>query len=140
MAVVAAASLASGGRALYQDLSLAFTWAGASVFPPTVQRQLETLRSRIPRGSHVLLVAPFGANGPWYSRLFQRGLYPGVVVIVRYLPPPDAAALRRLRRQYDLRYAVSMGDPPTDPGFVAHDDLGPLPGIPDRVWFGELAP
>jgi len=139
-AAVLAGALAAGGIASVKDLTLAYTWAGPSVFPSTVKTQLQTLRKRLPVGSTVLLVASRSGDVSWYCRLFQRALYPTDVVIVRNIPLPKEAALRQLRSRHGIRYAISMGAPPADPGFVAHEDLGPLPAIDDHVWFGELAP
>ena len=139
-AVVLAASLACGGIAFLEDLTLAYGWAGPSVFSPTVRTQIDTLRKKLPAGSTVLLVGPGVGDVSWYVRLFQRALYPTDVAIVRILPLPKKAALRALRSRHAIRYAISLGAPPADPGFVSHEDLGSLPAIADRVWFGELAP
>ncbi len=135
-----AASVLSGGLELYKDLRVAFRDAGPSVFGPTVRIQLDALRERLPPGASLLLVSAGMTDSAWYTRLFQRGLYPRTIAIVRNLPTPDPADLERIRSRYGVRFAISMGNPPPDPGFLTHEDLGPLPGIADRVWFGELAP
>jgi hypothetical protein len=139
-ALVLAASLAAGGIAFVRDLTLAYRWAGPSVIPATVRTQLDTLRNRLPKGSTVLLVVSRAGDVSWYVRLFQRALYPTDVVVVRSVPLPNEAELRAMCRRHGIRYAISMGAPPADPGYLAHEDLGSLPAIDDRVWFGRLVP
>jgi hypothetical protein len=75
----------------------------------------------------------------WYSRLWQRALYPRNDAILVY-PPWNQARLQELRRKYGARFAISAGDPPSDPGYLWKIDLGPLPLGPGRDWFGELNP
>jgi hypothetical protein len=71
--------------------------------------------------------------------MWQRVLYPRVVIL---LPSHQnsAGAVSRLRSRFGIRYAVSMGSPPPDPGFAEIRDLGPLLGADYRVWFGPLRP
>ena len=95
------------------------------------------MRDSLPAGASLLLVAT--ADEAWHARLWQRALYPEHTVIVRY-EPLRADELKRLRDQYAIHHAVSLGDAPPDPGFRSHEDLGTLPGRPARVWFGELEP
>ena len=139
-ALVLTASLAAGGIAFVRDLTLAYRWAGPSVLPSTVRTQLDIIRNRLPKGSTVLLVVSRTGDVSWYVRLFQRALYPTVVVVVRSVPLPSEAELRAMRNRHAIQYAISMGAPPADPGFLAHEDLGSLPSIEDHVWFGRLVP
>ncbi len=86
-----------------------------------------------------LLVVFYAGSDSWYARMWQRVLYPRTVVLL----PSDrmtGAAIARLRSRYQLQYAVAIGSPPADPGFVRPQDLGDLPGGQFRVWFGELSP
>jgi hypothetical protein len=136
--VLAAAALAAA-RSLDREFTKAFRDPWPGVFPPSVLGQLQVLRSRLAPGSTVLLVSGPTPAETWNARLFQRGLYPRNVVIVHFAPPPDAAEMGRLRDRYGLRYAISLGAGPADPGFLQHEDLGPLPDAEGRVWFGELA-
>jgi hypothetical protein len=128
----------TGGRALYRDLTLAFRDAGPSVFGPTVRQQLDGLRSRLAPGAPLLLVAASHTDGAWYTRLFQRALFPRNPVVVRYLPYSLADELSD-RRRWSIRHGLAIGNPPPNLEFVSHEDLGPLPALPDRLWFGELA-
>jgi hypothetical protein len=86
-------------------------------------------------GDAGLLVIYTGSD--WYARNWQNVLYPRTVVLLSSAKMTEAA---RLRSRYRLQYAVSMGSPPADPGFVRRQDLGDIPGTPYRVWFGELSP
>jgi hypothetical protein len=138
-ALVFAAAAVAAARSLDREFTRAFRGPRTGVFPPSVLGQLQILRSRLPAGSTVLLVSGSSAAETWNARMFQRGLYPGNAVIVLFVPVPDAVAMARLRGRHGLRYAISMGDPPADPGFLQHEDLGPLPDSDERVWFGELA-
>jgi hypothetical protein len=136
-AVVVGVSLASGIYALGRDLRAAFFYAGPSVFTPDDRRQMDAVRAAVPAGASLLLVATRG--DAWHARLWQRGLYPEQVLIVRY-QPLDSEEFSKLRSQFAIHYAVSLGAPPTDPGFRWHRDLGTLPLLQSRVWFGELEP
>jgi hypothetical protein len=136
-ALVVGASLFTGARAIVADLRTAFRDAGPSVFTPRDRKQMGTVRDSLPAGASLLLVAT--ADEAWHARLWQRALYPDHTVIVRY-EPLRADELQRLRDQYAIHHAISLGDAPPDPGFRSHEDLGTLPGRPARVWFGELEP
>ena len=119
------------------DLRVAFRDAGPSVFTPLDRKQMGAVRAALPAGASLLLVAT--TDDAWHARLWQRALYPEHTVIVRYAPL-RADELKRLRDQYAIHHAVSLGVTPADPGFRSHEDLGTLPGLPARVWFGELEP
>jgi len=119
------------------DLRVAFRDAGPSVFTPRDRKQMGTVQASLPADASLLLVAT--ADEAWHARLWQRALYPEHTVIVRY-EPLRADELKRLRNQYAIHQAVSLGNVPPDPGFRSHEDLGTLPGRPARVWFGELEP
>ena len=137
-ALVLLASLVSGTRALVRAYDRAFHEAGLSVFPPSVVRQIEQVRAEVPPGEGILLVSASNTDGSWYTRLFQRALYPRNAVVVRYLPlsGSDASALRRTR---PLRYGVSLSPAPAALDFATVRDLGALPAMPDHVWIGALA-
>ena len=74
----------------------------------------------------------------WYSRLWQRALYPRNEVVIQQ-PPVPPGRLNELRAKYRARFAVAAGDPPVDPGFLWKVDLGRVNG-PGEAWFGELKP
>jgi hypothetical protein len=133
------ASLWVGVRALAADFDLAFHVAGRSVFPPSIVRQLDAIRAKVPPGAPILLLSASSTDGSWWTRLFQRALYPRNVVIVRYEPlPPDA--LSRLRRDWRCGWGLVLAKEPTSVALANPEDLGNLPGMPDRVWLGMLPP
>lgn len=138
-ALVAAAALLSFAAAFRKDYWIAFQDASPSEFPASVSGQVEAMTRVMPPGETLLLVAEFHADGGWYARLFQRALYPRNRVIVGYMPlaPADIASLRR---QWSARYGLALGVPPPDLGFLNHEDLGSLPAMKDRVWFGQVGP
>lgn len=119
------------------DLHVAFRDAGPSVFTPRDRKQMGTVQASLPAGASLLLVAT--TDEAWHARLWQRALYPEHTVIVRYAPL-RSDELIQLRHQYAIHHAVSLGNAPADPGFRSHEDLGTLPGLSARVWFGELGP
>ena len=135
--VVLAASLVSGGHAIVRDLRVAFRDAGPSVFPPEERVQMDSVLASVPARASLLLVAT--TEDAWHARLWQRAFYPEHTVIVRY-EPLGAEELRALRKRLGIRHAISLGSPPPDPGFRSPRDLGALPGLASRVWFGELQP
>ena len=85
-----------------------------------------------------VLLVTYSGTDPWYACMWQRVLYPRAVITF-----PSAglsgAAMARLRASYRIQYAVATGSPPADPGFARTQDLGNVPGSPDRVWFGPLS-
>jgi hypothetical protein len=121
------------------DATIAFRDAGPSVFPATVTRQLEEIRGKIPAGETILLVSASATDGAWYTRLFQRALYPRNDVVVRY-PPFSRQDEGVLRRKWPIHFGVELAPEPSRLDFADHRDLGPLPAMPDRVFIGTLAP
>ena len=138
-ALVAAASLGVGGIALYRDLRAAFRDSGPSVFAASVAGQIQAIRHSVPPGASILLTAADDSDGKWYGLLFQRALFPRNRVIVRYLPL-SRADMQPLVTLYSIRYALAVGPPASNAGFRVRADLGPLPGLPYGVSFGEFAP
>lgn len=135
--VVLAASAVAGLTALWGDLRLAYTWSGPSIFSELDRKQMSAVREVVPRGATILVVAKW--TDVWHARLWQRGLFPRNPVVVR-LEPYVPQEIREFRHRYAIRYAVLIGPPAFDLGFRWRRDLGPLPGLPGRVWFGELSP
>jgi hypothetical protein len=132
LAALVASSLIVGFRAFRDDLIVAFRYAGASVFPPSLARQLPTVIERIPEGRPILLLAT--SADTWNARLWQRALYPRNPVFVRFEPFPDA---REMARMADLRDVLFLGRPP--PGLAVDwiDDLGSDADGDDRVMRGR---
>jgi len=113
-----------------------FERSPGKVFPPELREQLRAVEDRVPPGAFVLYVP--AAPEFWYSRLWQRALYPRNEVVVLQ-PPVARQTLRELRVRYGARFAVSAGDPPTDPGFLWRVDVGRAAGT-GETWVGELRP
>jgi hypothetical protein len=132
--LVGIAALVCGIGAFVKEFPIAASPA-RSVFSPEFRGQVHLVRSRLPAGASVLYVStkPEG----WFSRLWQRALYPDFRTIV--VQPWDISKLPDLRKKYGPRFAITTGDPPQDLGFVWKIDLGWVPGLPGKTWFGELA-
>jgi hypothetical protein len=136
---VIGASLWTGARALARDFDRAFHVAGRSVFPPSVTRQLDAIRSRVPAGASVLLLSASATDGAWWARLFQRALYPRNIVVVRY-EPLYADELARSNQAWRFGYGVLLSPEPSSLVLTNREDLGILPALPDRVWLGDFSP
>lgn len=134
--LVVATSLTVGTAAFVKDLGVAFQYSWPRIVPPPVQRQIETAEQEM--GGDASLLVIYEGTDSWYARMWQRVLYPRTVIIL-----PSSALkgtdMARLRTRYHLQYALTMGSPPADPGFVRTQDLGSVSGSQDRAWFGELS-
>src|SRR5262245_20812316 len=135
--LVLGSAVVIGATSIFGDLRFAYANAGPSVFTAPDRAEIEAVRRELPPGATLLVLA--GENAVWRARLWQRGLYPDHAVLVR-LEPFNRAELDGLRRRYQIRHAVALGPPAFDPGYRSRRDLGPLAGLPGRVWFGELGP
>ncbi len=135
--IVVAASLAAGFAALERHLRTAYLWAGPSIFSSVDQRQMASVRAALADGEVIVLFA--GPANVWHARLWQRGLYPRNPVAVQFEGDPPER-LRALRERFGVRHAVLIGRPANAPRLRVERDLGPLPGLPGRVAFGELPP
>lgn len=148
-AAVLLISVRIGARGFLWDLKAAFGDSPRHTIPPEIEAHVASLRGRIPPGESLFYVGNRQPPDPWFSRLWQRAFYPTRVVIfdaeknpdVSDLPPqPRPAELERLRKSYAIRYAISAGNPPLDPGFASREELAPIPYYPYAIWFGELRP
>lgn len=134
--LVGAAALLCGMQAFRRDAAV-FAGPPRAFLSPPFRIQLQKVVQRLPPGEPVFHLS--AAPEYWYSRLWQRALYPRNDSIV-IQPPLGGDRLRHLRSKYGVRFAISVGDPPVDPGYLWKIDLGPLPGVPGESSFGELAP
>lgn len=112
------------------------TGSTQTVFSPEMREQLRIVQSKLPAGAAVLYFA--AEPEPWYSRLWQRALYPKYRTVV--VQPWDQPRIAELRARYGARFALSAGKPPFDPGYLWKIDLGAVPGLKGVTWFGELNP
>lgn len=148
-AVVLATSLWAGVRGFAADIRLAFVDAPRHAIPPEILEQARLLKARIPRDAYVLYVGNQTPPDNWFSRLWQRALYPRRVLILEQgkravtLDTKEqlrVKGLEELRAEYSVRYALSAGNPPTDPGFLTREELSRIPQYPYVTWFGVLKP
>jgi hypothetical protein len=138
-ALVLTASAVCGVRAMVGDATTAFRDAGPSVFPDSVIRQVEEIRRDVPPGEAILLVSESHTDGAWYTRLFQRALYPRNDVVVRYLPlsPGKVASVRRI---WSIHNGLEFDATPSSLALQHPKDLGALPAMPDHVFLGSVTP
>ena len=134
--LVGVAALFCGGRAIRHDVWI-FAGPPQTPFPPPFREQLHAVTERLPPGAFVMHLS--ATPEYWYSRLWQRALYPRNESVVMQ-PPLSPQRLREIRARYGARFAISAGNPPYDPGYLWRVRLGQLPGVPGESWFGELAP
>jgi hypothetical protein len=134
--LVGAAALTCGTRAIGEQLSR-FKEPPHRASHPAFDAALARVLERVPEGARLLHLS--AEPEYWYSRLWQRALYPRNEVIV-VEPPLSAEVVRTLRDRYGVRFAISAGNPPSDPGFLWAVDLGPLPLGSAHNLLGELAP
>ncbi|HWZ86137.1 MAG TPA: hypothetical protein VN032_08050 [Thermoanaerobaculia bacterium] len=134
--LVAASALLCGMVVLRRERT-ALAEPARTAFHPLFRAQLDEVRGRLPAGAELLHLS--ASPEYWYSRLWQRALYPDNETILMQ-PPLSLDRVHALRAKYRARFAISAGDPPFDPGFLWKIDLGPLALGPGQNWFGELAP
>lgn len=134
--LVGAAAVVCGTSALRRT-ALVFASPPQTTLSLQFLAQLQTVTQRLPPGEFVLHLS--ATPEYWYSRLWQRALYPRNDSIVMQ-PPLSPERLREMRSKYGVRFAISAGDPPLDPGYLWRIDLGRLPSVPGETWFGELGP
>ncbi len=138
-AAVLGASLWCGVRALARDYDRAFHVAGHSVFPESVVHQIDAIRRAVPPGQSILLLSESHDDGAWYTRLFQRALYPRNRVVVRY-QPLGAALFARDRKDWAIGWGLLLAPEASALPLDRPVDLGTLPAMPDRVWLAPLKP
>lgn len=131
------------------DLRVAFLSAPWHAIPPELSDCARILKARIPREASVIFLGNQNPPDNWYSRLWQRALYPRRLLILERgqsavqldtTGRPRMLGFDELRATYPIRYAISAGNPPEDLGFLSHVELPSIPGYPYVNWFGELRP
>ena len=134
--LVAIAALTCGARAVAVQ-AYRFEGRPFRALHPEFEAQLRTVLQKLPEGACLFHLSTVQED--WFSRLWQRALYPrNDMILVQ--PPLTRERIQSLRDRYGVRYAISFGDPPLDPGFLWKVDLGRLPLVHGTDWFGELAP
>ncbi|HUF17396.1 MAG TPA: hypothetical protein VMS12_05055 [Thermoanaerobaculia bacterium] len=134
-ALMIAAAVACGGFAFARELFVVFTYAHQRQVAPSLHEQVAEIRRIAPIGTRFVWLNQHPEQ--WFSRLWQRLLYPDPVFIVDHGPGSDSV-IAGLKRRHSVRFAFSAGAPPIDPGYVWRIQLKPPPGAPGEFWFGEL--
>ena len=130
-----AATAVSGVRAIVFDYRVAFRDAWSTALPPRIADEIATVRMVMREDKALLLI--YAGDSPWLSELWQAALYPTEVIVLpnAWVSPTGIA---QLRSRFGIRYAVSIGSPPLDPGFARVRDIGPALELGERTWFGRL--
>ena len=128
----------AGSRAAVNQLrgSIQFYQSHNRPIPVEIERAAAYVHSQIPPDSPVLLVV--SEPDAWADGLWSRALYPNPIFLM-YKQDLGTQDDHELRRKYEVRFAVSIGDPPLNPGFRWQK---PAPGWTGagKVTFGEVEP
>jgi hypothetical protein len=136
--VFVAAAVWFGGRAIQLELPVVYRYAPRTALPAPFRSQMEVVLRSLPPGAAMLHVSSVPES--WYSRMWERALYPRNAVVSLQPPEIDAASVRRARERFGIRFAVSVGNPSPGNGYRWSVPIGTLPGVDGEAWFGELAP
>jgi hypothetical protein len=108
--------------------------AGARLVPPEIEQAVTYIRGQLPRDAPVILVTD-DMDG-WVNGVWQRAFYPNSALLF-YKRDLGSQTMRHYRTSNRISYAVSMGNPPPNPGFVWQK---PVPWTNQKVVFGEIEP
>lgn len=133
--VLVAAQIAAAATGIRKSASAAIRKHPSPVIPAAQSRDIRFIRGWIPDDEPLLYLSE--GSDRWTPRTWERALSPEPVAFVLTRDFPRAAA--ELRRRMRIRWAISAGTPPADPGFAWHWRLAPLPGAPTQYWFGRLS-
>jgi hypothetical protein len=136
--LVATGAILFGGRAVRNSLPVAIRATREDPFPPQFRQQMEIVLRSLPPGAAVLHLS--SVEEIWYSRMWERALYPQHAVVCLHAGGLDPARIRRVSQVFATQYAITVGAPPPDPGYRWIASLGRLPGLREESWFGELNP
>lgn len=134
-ALVLAGALYAAWFGIRRDAVEARAYAARDVFSGPVRRELADIERAIPGGEPILAVSA----SSWYPLLIQRYFYPRRSVV--FVGAPETLTLpefREFARLHRVRFAISHGDPPPDPGFLWHRTFPAFPGESGEVWVGEV--
>jgi hypothetical protein len=133
--LVVAAQIAAAAIGIRESAPAAFENRPFPVIPAAQNRDIRFIRGWIPDDEPLLYLTD--GSDSWTPRTWERALSPEPVAFVITRDFSRTAAL--LRRRFGIRWAISAGTPPADPGFAWHWPLAPLPGGPAQYWFGRLS-
>jgi hypothetical protein len=133
--VLVAAQIVAAAVGIRKTAPAAFQKHPSPVISAAQRRDIRFIRGWIPDDEPLLFVSD--DSDRWAPRLWERALSPEPVVFVLPRDFPRGAA--KLRRRFRIRWAISAGTPPPDPGFAWYWRLAPLPGAPAQYWFGRLS-
>jgi hypothetical protein len=134
-AVVAAGSFLAGAVAVVREVPFVLKNAPRQVLPHELRENVARINELSSPDAPVFYV--MRERETWVSRLWKRALYPRPVFYVDDETQVNNALYRRLRAKHRIRYAVSVGSPPLDPGFDWYAELRSFPRGA-QVWFGRL--
>jgi hypothetical protein len=105
------------------DFFLVFRDAPRHIVPEGHREQVRIVEQTVPAGSTIFFLTDSPED--WRAGLWERSLYP------RYTVVRIAGGAERLPDNREVRYAISAGAPPPDPGFECQTPLPPYPnGLP----------
>jgi hypothetical protein len=129
-------NVAQGARSFRTAVQAVMTWGNHPLFSQQTKDQASRIRSVVPDGSPFFYLS--SKYEVWTAVSWQRLLYPNPVFAV---PAPEQLSeppYTELRQKYDIRYAISEGEPPFNPFFRAMN-VGP-PGREQTMVLGEFGP
>jgi hypothetical protein len=137
-AVVLAAAAFTGIPSRFRETSIIFA-APQAVVPPEMNLAIRLMRANLPAQAPLFYV--MDRPQPWLAGVWQRACYPNPVF---FLDHPGTADLdlpvnRQVRAKYNVRHALSVGDPPVLDRFLWYKMLPPVPGSLPAA-YGELKP
>jgi len=127
--------LAAVAPTVMQEIRLRLRSPVAWIIPAEMQRDVREIRNRIPDVEPILYVGD--PRNRWLPRLWERALSPQPVVIVES-DPRLPGRVARFRKRLAVRWALSAGSPPVDPGFAWQVRFAPIPGFAPEYRFGRL--
>ncbi|HWB96813.1 MAG TPA: hypothetical protein VG672_08930, partial [Bryobacteraceae bacterium] len=108
-----------------------FRYGPKASIAPELSQYVSRIRKVIPSGEAILYVG--SSPEYWFSRLWQRALYPIPAFLVLGPDELRSPKIRTIRTRHTIRYAVSTGNPPLDPGYKWHTSWPAVPGTPGEV-------